>query len=396
MLHLHFGPSPLALGLLLPASLETGFDVAVIARAGDINPKTFGRGGSAPGSRLTYHRVKWFEGPTEYAELPENLRGAIESETPMLITASLRKQIADRVDFAEAVLRVRPPGAETIVLACENDPHSAYEEIRKVAEETGATMLKTVVNRMCVALPRDDRRRRMVSAHPLGEWLIERPVEPSALLDELAAAKEVEIVDDIDARENRKLWMVNGAHQALALMARAGGHRTLRGAARSPAVLARLAHIHSAMNEALRRAHPELSDNLDYGVEHVVAYCEHKDGIDRVLAAYRRADLSTFLENLDVRLAAPARWCARDGISVEPLLHVVETLERLVKNVDGFSDAKQLRRRRIEISSERDERAVAAYQRMLAGWLPEDDVARRSQNLRKVLDEQAKAYSPTA
>jgi hypothetical protein len=243
-----------------------------------------------------------------------------------------------------------------------------------------------------VALPRDDRRRRMVSAHPLGEWLIERPAEPSALLDQLAKATDIESVNDIDARENRKLWMVNGAHQALALMALAGGHRTLRGAARTPAVLARLAHIHGTMNEALRRVHPELEDNLGYGVKHVVAYCEHKDGISRVLAAYRRSDLTTFFENLDVRLAAPARLCAGDGVSVEPIVHVIETLERMVKNIDHFSDARELRRRTATISPERDARAIAAYEGMLSGWRPEDETARRVQNMRKVLDEQAKAY----
>jgi len=379
--------------LLLPATLQARFQVAVVARAGDINPKHFGRGGSAPGSRLTYHRVNWFEGPATYAQLSDDLRAAIESEKmPLLITASLRKRITERLDFVQAVLRARPPGAETIVLACENDPHSAYEEIREVARETSATMLKTVVNRMCVALPRDDRRRRMVSAHPLGEWLIERPGKPSALLDQLAKATDIEIVDDIDARENRKLWMVNGAHQALALMALAGGHRTLRGAARTPSVLARLAHIHGTMNEALRRVHPELEDNLGYGVKHVVAYCEHKDGIGRVLAAYRRSDLATFFENLDVRLAAPARLCAIDGVSVEPIVHVVETLERMVKNIDHFSDANELRRRTATISPERDARAVDAYERMLGGWRPEGEIARRVQSMRKVLDEQAKAY----
>ena len=68
----------------------------------------------------------------------------------------------------------------------------------------------------------------MVSAHSLGEWLIESPAAPSPMLQALeAAVDEVELVIDYEARQARKLWMVNGAHQALALMAWDGTDRSL-------------------------------------------------------------------------------------------------------------------------------------------------------------------------
>ena len=112
----------------------------------------------------------------------------------------------------------------------------------------------------------------------------------------------------------------------------------LRMAMKDPQVVARLGHIHHAMNEALRIAHPELAGNVEYGIEHVLAYADHPESVARVLAACRRRQLIPFLDALDERIAKPARILHRNGRSVEPFGHVMSVFLELVANIDFFED----------------------------------------------------------
>ena len=324
-----------------------------------------------------------------------------------MLTCTLRKEIAGRREFVEGILAMRPPGAETMLLPCENAPDGVYEEIANSCRDDGLSVLRTVVNRMCMARDPDIDGRRMVFAHPLGEWLIERPARAGGILSALEAAGEVEVVDDIEARHDRKLWMVNGAHQALALMARKGSQKVLRiptasDASQRPltageelddmslsgrdvAVVARLSHLHGAMDDALANEHPGLEGNLDYAEEHVVAYAEHPDSIKRVLEAFRREDLAPFVKTLDLRLARPARICHGLGRSVAPFAFVFDIFEDLAADRDAFLDAEQVRLAPHLIDSEADARAVAAYARLVDGWMMGEEAEKRVSRFMKGL-----------
>jgi len=259
-------------------------------------------------------------------------------------------------------------------------------------------MLATVVNRMCLELPRDSEGRRIVSAHPLGEWLVARPVgsQTPRLLGALSVVAGFEIVEDIAARHDRKLWMVNGAHQALALMARRANadHRLedcedLREAIRNPSTAVRLGHIHNAMNEALRIKHPQLGESIDYGVKHVAAYAEHPDSVARVLSAFRRLELVPFLDALDERIAAPARVCSKSGLSIEPFIHVLDVFLELVANIDAFEDNVAARSTPISVSS--DIGVVERFRAMLTPWAG-DVVERRTRYFAQLLADHREAY----
>lgn len=395
MLHIHIGPSPLALGLLVPATLAAGFDVAVVGRPGCVIPSEYGHSGSGPRGRLRYLQVDWFIGPETLKELPAELLSQIRSEEPMLMTCTLRGEIAARRSFVEELLQERPRDAETLLLACENAPDAAYDEITAGCP-SGVRVLRTVVNRMCIGLDPDSEGRRMVSAHPFGEWLIEKPTEPSVVLDALKAAPEVDVVGDVEARHDRKLWMVNGAHQALALIAWAGGARALQGlhedkegnpefktrddlraAAQDLSVSARLSHLHMAMDAALGSTHPHLEDNLDYGVKHVLAYAEHPDNITRVLGGFQRRKLASFIATLEVRLAQPARICHGLGLSVAPFEFVFDIFEDMVENLDAFLDAEDIRRNPSSFDRRADEAAVQAYAQLVQGWSSKEQVEAR-------------------
>ncbi len=403
MFHIHIGPSPLALGLLIPCTAAADFGICVLGRPGDDSPTQYGLVGTGPEDLLTFPKVDVFEGPDEYSDLSEEVRRRIEGFEPLLLTCTLRKMIAERCPLVEAILRGRPSGAETVFLPCENAPHSTYAELTKVCEETGVLPLRTVVNRMCTERERDSENRRMVSAHPLGEWLIERPGQSSPLLDRLEdAVDEVMLVDDYDARKARKLWMVNGAHQALAMMAWDATERTLgvierggdvllrrsddlREAARRQRVAGRLHHLHAAMDDALLSLYPSLDRNLEYGLEHVVAYSEHPDSVKRVLANFRRQDLEPFIETMKVRLGEPAEICGRLGRSVAPFTFVMDVFESLALSLDAFLDVAQIRLDPDCIDSEADERALAAYAQMLGGWLSAVEVEERVQRFASAL-----------
>jgi hypothetical protein len=404
LLHLQIGPSPLALGLLIPATLAAGIDVCVVGRAGDQSPREYVFSGSGPTGRATIHRVEWFEGPDEFGDLPEDLRRRIASREPLLITSTLRDRVAERRPLIEELLRARPPAAETILLACENAPDPIYREIAGACGHVGFRCLRTVVNRMCIGLPADSEGRRVVSAHPLGEWLIERPASSSELLGALEVVAEVEAVDDIDARQDRKLWMVNGGHQAVALMGRSAGVAELqishseepqeggRGqaddlhlAARDRDVLVRLSHLHGAMNTALLARHSGLGDSLDYGYKHVCAYGEHPDSINRVLGAMTRRELAPFTRTLELRLAEPARICFNENLPVRPFSFVFDVFEDLLNDLDAFIDADLIRRDHRLVTSEADTRALAAYSQLTTGWMSDDEARDRCRRFAKAL-----------
>jgi len=406
VVHVQIGPSPLALGLLIPCTLAARFDVYVIGRAGDNSPPEYGHVGTGPEARLRYRRVSAFEGPDSYGDLGATLRNRTESREPMLITCTLREKIEERRALVEEILRARPPKAETVFLPCENAPHEVYEHVVRLCDETGALPLRTVVNRMCTEEDRDREGCRMVSAHSLGEWLIERPPTPVSLLDVLERIPEVELVDDYEARRARKLWMVNGAHQALAMIAwegiddslevqapaeeetrerPVGASDDLRVAARGLRVSGRLHHLHAAMDDALQQKFPEMTGNLDYGLKHVVAYAEHPDSVRRVLDAFRRQDLTTFIKTMDIRLGQPAEICFEMGRSVSPFAFVFDVFESLALSLDAFLDAPELRKNRSLIDPSIDQQALQGYAALVGRWMPREQAKGRVQRLASAL-----------
>jgi hypothetical protein len=380
MLLLNIGPSALALGLIVPMSIDAGFEVCVVGKPEDKDPpKVFRVSVSGPGGRLEYRAVSWWVGAQTVAELPRDLVDRLESQEELLMTGSLRGAIAERHEFMTEVLRRRPAQAETIVLACENAPHGDYDKVRDACARTGALMLGTVVNRMCIEERRDDDRRRMVSVHRLREWLVERPAgaASSRILQALSAVDGFAVVDDIRARHARKLWMVNGAHQALALAARHGGgdHRLqdwLQGGndelrdALTSGVSAWLGRLHYAMNEALRSAYPSLTDSIEYADKHVRAYSEHSDSVARVLGAFQRLELVPFVDALDERIAAPARICQERGLSLEPFQRVIAIFLELVASIDAFEDNEEVRGTPIDATA--DIATVERFREMLTPW----------------------------
>jgi hypothetical protein len=399
MLHVQIGPSPLALGLLVPCTLNAGFDVILLGRPGGSGCRRYIHESTSTGQEVE-HCVAAFEGPDRLADLSSEARARIESEEPMLLTCTLRGAIAGRRPLVEELLDARPHGAETVFVPCENSPSPIYGELEKRCGSNGAVSLRSMINRMCAKGPPDSKGRRTVRAHPKGEWLLERPPRPVSLLEVLSSVEEVDVVEDLAAREDRKLWMVNGTHLALALTVRCtperdfgieedarpdgtswedeGSEDDMRSAARRPEVIARLSHLHGPMDDALRHEHPGLEGNLDYGLEHVLAYMEHPDSAARVLSGFRRQDLAPFIETMEERLGRPAAICHAMGRSVEAFEHVLDVLEDVVADPDAFVDAAEIRENPDLVTQAADARAIEAYQRFIHPWMSPAEAEQRA------------------
>lgn len=378
--HVQIGPSAIAHGLLIPCAQEAGFEVVLIGRAGGEHKTEYLHVNTKTGKERP-RTVSLAEGPARLADASEQLRKIAESADPLLITCTLRKAIVERSGFVKELLAARPPEAETVFAACENTPDRAYEDLEKACLASGAVPLRTVVNRMCIERnERDIEGRRVILAHPLGEWLFEEPSHSLSLLEDLSRIDEVKVVDDYEARRDRKIWMVNGVHLVLGLRTRAAqrdafkSERDLTETAGRPEVLVQLTQLHGPLEEALKHRYPHLEENLRYGEKHVLAYTEHPDSAERVLSNFTRRDLTPFIATMNERLGVPARICIEAGCSVDGLLTVLDLFESVVKDPGAFvEDAAKIRVAPELVTEEADTRAVAAYRDFVADWADEID-----------------------
>lgn len=170
-----------------------------------------------PNRREELCRVDWYRETESTAGLPLEVVDELRKSQPALITATLRDGISKQRGLIEGMLRMRPPGAETIVMPCENSVPSDWQAIRALCEELGASYLQPLVNRIALPLAERGPESRTTRAHELGELLVCTPANGSSILAALAVNDEFGLVEELGIRIQRKLFMVNGAHLALGI-----------------------------------------------------------------------------------------------------------------------------------------------------------------------------------
>lgn len=168
---MHIGPSPLSKALLLPLSRRAGFAVCVVGRRGG-EPLPLDAKGD-PMYLLTWEGhdphteprpVDWYCEAGTIAELPVEVRDAVRGPSDLLITATLRDRISERRGLIEEMIRLRPGGAETIVMACENSVPDEWEFVRALCDEVGATYLQPMVNRIALPLGKEGPDSRITGS----------------------------------------------------------------------------------------------------------------------------------------------------------------------------------------------------------------------------------------
>jgi hypothetical protein len=405
--HVHIGPSPLAKALLLPLSRKAGFAVCVVGRPGGeplpldaAGHPTYRLKWEGQDAREEQRTVDWYCEAESVAELPAEVGNALGKRSAVLITATLRDGIRERRRLIEEMLRQRPQGAETIVMPCENSVPGDWQAVRSLCDELGATYLQPLVNRIALPLEPHGPDSRTTRTHNLGEWLVAPPQRKSRILEALAVNDEFDVVEDLEVRMQRKLFMVNGAHLALGIRGALLGRRSLRATAQMPSSIYDVANLHFAMNQGLTFSGCKLTDTFEYGREHVGAYCEVADDVNRIMRKLRRADIAPFLKDVHDRLSAPAEMTALAQREVDPAHEtsdwldpyrdVFDGLELLLARLDAYSDGKVSARRRepLLLDPDIDARVIAEYERCLLDW---ERASERRERLRK-LEESLRAH----
>jgi hypothetical protein len=411
LLHIHIGASPLAQALILPIGQLAGFRICLVGRPdGDPLPRdnqgypVYQLNWEGTNRREEVRRVDWYCQANSEECLPADVRTALRRYgEPLLLTATLRAGIEQRRPLIEEILKVRPLGAETVVMPCENDIPGSWQAVDVLCRSLGAMYLRPLVNR--IAVPYEPGRRdsmprgsRITRTHDLGEWLVSPPSRSSELLGALLRAPEFNVVDDLPARLLRKRHMVNGGHLAVGIRGVMLRRRSLRVTAALPGCVYDVSQLHRVMRMGLAFSGQEPLNSLEYGLEHVCAYCEVDDKVARVMRGLSRADFGSFLEGPVLsRLTAPAVMTAaaqreRDpglttGDWLEPYRKVFDQLEIVLADLSSFPDGKPsvLRHELPFLDPERDVVALRAYEACLRGWESADAITDRVRSLRAAL-----------
>ncbi len=401
---MHIGPSPLGQALILPLASEAGFETCLIGREGSpLLPRdTRGR----PTYSLRWEgaekweeprAVRWDCRPGCEADLPAEVREALRSEppVPVLITATLRKEgIEARHTLIREMLEVRPKGAETVVMPCENKVPDAWDKIEAACRACGADFVIPLVNRIAVPFECSQQGARITRTHPLGEWLVAPAERRLQILDALATAERFAVVGDLETRKRRKLYVVNGAHLAVGIQGVRRNRRSLRTTARMPENAYLMGELHQAMRQGLALGGDGLPDTDTYSREHFQAYCEVSDKVARIMAPLRRTDPRPFLESVEERLTAPAMLAASvqqerarvggDGDLLSPYRRIFESLALVLEDLSAYSDAKTPRLQGgLQLDPEVDREALAVYRRCLYNWERASDVNDRVGDLKR-------------
>jgi hypothetical protein len=384
MLCIHLGPGRLGLGLIVEQLGRSQFSVCLIGPPdGGKEPLEYGLAFTDPEIGLEYHTVDFYSGATTVSQLPDEVLALIASTEPLLITSALAAQITNRIELLVEIVNRRPVGSETVLVACENEPHEAYRTLaRKCAGRL--TSCPCVVDRIC-AWPstitidehgetivtehrRDMEGRRVVVVHPVGEWLIAAPKPIPATLVQLQQAPHVNVIHgDIAGYEDRKLWSVNGVHTVLALLARLERIRQLP--LTDPyqqAFLQTATPLIAQIAAAIEHQHPEIPYDSDYVSDRIRAFSQAPDTPARILErTLKRSDLRAFMARLNRRVGDAARVAREAGQDCEPF-YAVMTL------VVGVLSDRQLYYREAKpraIEEAIDQEALEMFGAVLADWL---------------------------
>jgi hypothetical protein len=252
------------------------------------------------------------------------IRSIVNPDT-ILLTTALRDGLTPSVPFIARLIEARAHAAidtPLFVIACENRLDSTW--IRdEVARQTGLAFsrigpsanihfLPCISDRIC-SMPEYDQHAdcAYVPVEPYAKWTIERagPIRQleEALNHVVNGQRRVEFVDDIMPYRRQKLWLVNGPHLALALLARARGESAINLFLRSPLNEILFRAVQRELAIAVRFATSDLGDMESFNQRIFERFRDYPDVVDRVASRLRRNRLEEFVTDLDAKLGEPVR-----------------------------------------------------------------------------------------
>lgn len=223
------------------------------------------------------------------AVLPENL-----SAIAPVVAGGVRRCIEVRPDVPTNVVACENMQCGSSALRKRVDEHLSTDETERARACVGFP--DAMISRI-VPLPKDDPLR--IVAEDYNEWVARRThfLGPKPALDAL------ELVDNLEARLERKLFMHNGAHAVCAYLAFEKGHRYIHEAVADASIARVVVGALEEIGEVVRRKHGFSQEAIDAYRESFVkrgAIPQMADQVARVVRDPIRKLAS------DERLVAPA------------------------------------------------------------------------------------------
>lgn len=401
--HIHLGAGCLGLGLVVSSSCRAGLDVHVVVAEDRSLPRppTFELDvvGGANGSRaIEAYTVAGFWQASSLEQLPDALREVLLHSDHLLLTTSLTTRgFTAAQPFVLEMLDARAVAGHarsTTFIAAENDPGPTWEPFQRAVRDRGVRVCRTMVNRYC-PLKTDEFGPRRVRVDVEQEWVIELtrlPIPPP--LAALAALPHVELVTNSDVFEKRKLWLINGSHLALAIMARSTRNvQEMNLAAAEPGRMRWVLALQHELADVLREMELALGDEAAYGSRHFASVLRHEDKVGRILRRLVRHDLVPFFEDFRLKLGEAMLWqVTRSGGLSRTFREVLDELQKLLLNFDAFEDAADIREGVLWMSNDVDQASLAAYGAMIGELMPAELVGDRTRVLAHVWKRQRERF----
>jgi hypothetical protein len=394
-LHVHLGPGCLGLGLVVSSSARAGLEVHVVSPEGRSRPTSNGFeleivGAPDGQDRVEKYAAAGFWEASAFENLAAEVREAVLHRPHLLITTSLTTEGLEAAqEFILEVVDVRRAAGlarSTTFIAAENDAGPSWDKFRAALESRDVRVLRTMVNRYCPSKSDENGVRRVV-VDVEQEWVIELPKLPiPPPLAMLAQLPHVEVVASAEAFETRKLWLINGTHLALAIVARSTrGIQKLNVAGAEPGRQQWVSSLQHELSRALHVTGMTVHDDVAYGSRHFESVLRHEDSVGRILRRFRRGDLTSFLADFELKLGRAMRLqMESDGELARVFQEVLDELQKLLLKLDAFEDAAAIRRGEIWMSEAADETSIRSYELLLTRTLVQDLVPERLRVLRRV------------
>ena len=324
--------------------------------------------------------VAGFEGPRDSIP-PPTVLAAVEQADLVLLTLSMRQEVAARRELILSLVDACPSSAEVVVAVCDNTLTPAHRQLIGELTERGVPCPATIADRVCnrpdgSPAPSDAVR---VVTHEVGMLTLVDLPDARLLRERLGQAEEVRFVAarQFAAHRDQKLWIVNGSHLALALRARHYNHSDLRLAAHDADLLRPVQLIVEGMTAALAATHG-LTVDPAWALDRERVVMELPDLTERVLRGFTRPGLAAFLERFADCVGRPAAIVKESGDSLDGFDSLARTLTAMLREGGHYTDAFDVKPG--DVSEAADEAAVVAYRKAL-GWMPDHFVATGAREL---------------
>jgi hypothetical protein len=224
-----------------------------------------------------------------------------------------------------------------------------------------------MINRLCSGTEdRDDQRVSL--ADSFCEWIIEGTTNERPLLERLVKVAHVTFTTDFAAHKSRKRWLVNGAHLALALIARADNKPFMSQAAAEPGRTSWIERLQVTLATPLSWLHSDLHDP-SYGHQHIASWIrDEKDQTARPLRRLKRGDLMPFMQDFHAKIGEPLQaYLERTGnqAATDEVTQTFDALANSLLDIAKYEDYEQFKKGDITLSREADEACLESYRELL-------------------------------